>query len=475
MDWSEATGSLDIRTLRALYGSGTLTPTQVVEIVYQRIAARGEDEPAWIYLLPREDALRRAAEVERDGDPSNLLHGIPFALKDNIDVPGLPTTSGCPATRYIAESTGPAVQRLFDAGGILIGKTNMDQFAIGLVGVRSPYGICSSVFNEAYISGGSSAGSAVVVAAGLVSFALGNDAAGSGRVPAAFNNIIGLKPTPGLISNSAVSGGGTVKLIETISVLGLTCDDTLAVLKLIGGYDPAYEFSKPEADDVDLTMPASPSAFRFGVPDAKHLTFLGDSEAERLFREGIDRMTSLGGTQVEVDFAPFEEAQRILYDGPWIAERSLTLGPVLENHRDQIHPVTRSILETGRGYAAEDLFGAIHRLAELKCETRPAWDAIDFLLVPTTPTIYTIAEIEADPIQLNALLGSYTNFANLMGLCGIAIPNGFREDGLPQGITLLGQPFREAYLSAVGASYQRAIDLPLGATPNHLPDLGVGP
>lgn len=475
MDWSEATGSLDIQTLRALYGSGTLTPTQVVEIVYQRIAARGEDEPAWIHLLPREDALRRAAEVERDGDPSNLLHGIPFALKDNIDVPGLPTTSGCPATRYIAESTGPAVQRLFDAGGILIGKTNMDQFAIGLVGVRSPYGICSSVFNEAYISGGSSAGSAVVVAAGLVSFALGNDAAGSGRVPAAFNNIIGLKPTPGLISNSAVSGGGTVKLIETISVLGLTCDDTLAVLKLIGGYDPAYEFSKPEADDVDLTMPASPSAFRFGVPDARHLTFLGDSEAERLFREGIERMTSLGGTLVEVDFAPFEEAQRILYDGPWIAERSLILRPVLENHRDQIHPVTRSILETGRGYAAEDLFGAIHRLAELKCETRPVWDAIDFLLVPTTPTIYTIAEIEADPIRLNALLGSYTNFANLMGLCGIAIPNGFRVDGLPQGITLLGPPFREAYLSAVGASYQRAIDLPLGATPNHLPDLGDGP
>ena len=474
MVWSEATGSLDLQTLRALYGSGTLTPTRTVEIVHQRIAARGEDEPAWIHLVPREDALRRAAEVERDGDPSAPLHGIPFALKDNFDVPGLPTTSGCPATRYIAESTGPAVQRLFDAGGILVGKTNMDQFGIGLVGVRSPYGICSSVFDEAYISGGSSSGSAVVVAAGLVSFALGNDAAGSGRVPAAFNNIIGLKPTPGLVSNSSVSGGGTAKLIETISVLGLTCADTLAVLELIAGYDPAYEFSRPEANGVDLTMPASPSAFRFGVPDAQHLTFLGDSEAERLFREGTERMTSLGGTLVEVDFTPFEEAQRILYDGPWIAERSLTLGPVLEQHRDQLHPVTRTILETGRGYTAEDLFGAIHRLAELKCETRPAWDAMDFLLVPTTPTIYTIAEIEADPIRLNALLGSYTNFVNLMGLCGIAIPNGFREDGLPQGMTLLGQPFREGYLSAVGAAYHRAIDLPLGATPNHLAELEAG-
>ena len=474
MVWSEATGSLDLQTLRALYSSGTLTPTRVVEIVHQRIAARGEDEPAWIHLVPRDDALRRAAEVERDGDPSAPLYGIPFALKDNFDVPCVPTTSGCPATRYIADSTGPAVQRLFDAGGILIGKTNMDQFGIGLVGVRSPYGICSSVFDEAYISGGSSSGSAVVVAAGLVSFALGNDAAGSGRVPAAFNNIVGLKPTPGLISNSAVSGGGTVKLIETISVLALTCADSLAVLELIAGYDPAYEFSKLEADDVDLTMPATPSTFRFGVPDAQHLTFLGDSEAERLFREGIERMTSLGGTLIEVDFTPFEEAQRILYDGPWIAERSLTLGPVLELHRDQIHPVTRTILETGRGYSAEDLFGAIHRLAELRCETRPAWDAMDFLLVPTTPTIYTIAEIEAEPIRLNALLGSYTNFVNLMGLCGIAIPNGFREDGLPQGITLLGQPFCEAYLSAVGAAYHRAIDLPLGATTNRLAELGAG-
>lgn len=472
MDWSEATGSLDIQTLRALYGSETLTPTQLVEFVYQRIAARGKDDPAWIHLVPREDALRRAAEVQRDGDLAAPLYGIPFALKDNFDVPGLPTTSGCPATRYVAESTGPAVQRLFDAGGILIGKTNMDQFGVGLVGVRSPYGICSSVFDVAYISGGSSSGSAVVVAAGLVSFALGNDAAGSGRVPAAFNNIVGLKPTPGLISNSAVSGGGTVKLIETISMLGLTCADTLTVLGLIAGYDPAYEFSKPEADDVDLTMPASLSTFRFGVPDAKHLTFLGDGEAERLFREGIERMTSLGGTPVEVDFAPFEEAQRILYDGPWIAERSLTLGAVLEMHRDQIHPVTRTILETGRGYSAENLFGAIHRLAELKCATRPAWDAMDFLLVPTTPTIYTIAEIEADPIRLNALLGSYTNFVNLMGLCGIAIPNGFREDGLPQGMTLLGQPFREAYLAAVGAAYHRAIDLPLGATPNRLGEVG---
>jgi allophanate hydrolase len=296
----------------------------------------------------------------------------------------------------------------------------MDQFAIGLVGARSPFGACSSVFNEGYISGGSSSGSGVSVAAGLASFALGNDAAGSGRVPAAFNNIIGLKPTPGLVSNSCVSGGGTVKSIETISVFGLTCNDVLEVLKLIAGYDSGYEFSRIEADDVDLTMPEPPRAFRFGVPDADHLVFLGDSSAERLYRQGIERMRSLGGSKVEVDFTPFDEAQKILYDGPWIAERSLTLGSVVEKHREQLHPVTRTILESGKQYTAEDTFRAIHRLAELKCRTRPTWNAIDLLLVPTTPTIYKITEVESDPIRLNSLLGVYTNFANLMGLCGIS-------------------------------------------------------
>lgn len=468
MSWTNETGSLDLRTIKSLYRSNDLTPTRVVDAVYERIAKRGDDR-VWIHLIPRENALKRAAELEERGDKSAPLYGVPFAVKDNFDVPGLPTTNACPATTYVPERTGPAITRLFDAGGILIGKTNMDQFAIGLVGARSPFGACSSVFNEEYISGGSSSGSGVSVAAGLVSFALGNDAAGSGRVPAAFNNIIGLKPTPGLVSNSCVSGGGTVKSIETISVFGLTCNDALAVLKLIAGYDPGYEFSRSEADDVDLTMPEPPRAFRFGVPDADHLTFLGDSSAERLYRQGIERMRSLGGTKVEVDFTPFDEAQKILYDGPWIAERSLTLGSILEKHREQLHPVTRTILESGKQYTAEDTFRAIHRLAELKCRTRPTWNAIDFLLVPTTPTIYKITDVESDPIRLNSLLGVYTNFANLMGLCGIAVPNGFLDNGLPQGITLLAPPFREAYVTAVGAQYHRALDVPLGGTSNCLP------
>ena len=465
MEWSDQTGSLDLGTLARLYQSKAVTLTRVVNAVYDRIAARGDDH-VWIYLVPREEALARAAELERVGDRSVPLYGVPFALKDVFDVPGLPTSYACPASTYVAETTGPPVTKLFDAGGILIGKTNLDQFGIGLVGVRSPFGACSNVFNRDYISGGSSSGSAVAVAAGLVGFALGNDAAGSGRVPAGFNNVIGLKPTPGLVSNRCVGGGGTVKLIETISVFGLTCNDALHVLRFIAGYDPEYAFSQPEAATIDLTMPKSPRSFRFGVPDPAHLTFAGDTGAEKLYRQAIDRMITLGGKMVEVDFTPYDEAQRILYDGPWIAERSLSLGPMLEKHRDVIHPVTRTILETGRGYSAEDLFRAIHRLAELKCETRSTWDAIDFLLVPTTPRTYTIAEIEADPIRLNSLLGTYTNFANLMGLCAIALPNGFLDSGVPLGITLLAESYREAYLSAVGASYQRAFDLPLGATPH---------
>ena len=383
-------------------------------------------------------------------------------------MPGLPTSNGCPATTYIAQSTGIVITRLLEAGAILVGKTNMDQFAIGLVGTRSPYGPCSSVFNKNYISGGSSSGSAVAVAGGLVSFAMANDAAGSGRVPAAFNNIVGLKPTPGVVSNSCISRGGNVKTIETISILALTCDDALEILQLVAGYEPEFPFSKPEAANVDLRMPPKRPSFTFGVPDAAHLEFFGNAEAGRLFEEAIDRMISLGGKAVEVDFSPLNEAQKILYDGPWIAERSLGLRDILASRRNDLHPVTRTILETAKQYSAEDTFAAIHRIAELKCQTRPIWKRIDFLLVPTTPTIYTIAEVEKEPISLNSRLGIYTNFANLMDLCGVAIPNGFLDNGFPQGVTLLGPQFQEARLSRFGREFDLALGRNLGATPNNL-------
>ncbi|MDQ0467472.1 allophanate hydrolase [Labrys wisconsinensis] len=466
--WTPRSGSLDLSTLARAYAAGSLRPSDVVEAIYDRIAARGEDH-VWIHLVPRAEALAAARALEAEGPRGRPLWGIPFSIKDCNDVVGLPTTNALKEGAYVAQSTGQAVTRLFEAGAILIGKTNMDQFGIGLVGMRTPYGACSSVFGEDYISGGSSSGSAVSVAAGLASFSIANDAAGSGRVPAAFNNIVGVKPTPGLVSNACVSGGGCVKTIETLSVFALTVEDGMRVLDLIAGYDPSYPFSRPEADGVPLHLEPPPPRLRFGVPKGEALRFFGDDEAARLYGEAVARMQAMGGEAVEVDFAPFEAVQRILYEGPWISERALSLDPVLARHRDAIHPVTRQILETSAGYTALDTFRAIHRIAELKCSLRPVWDDIAVLMVPTTPTIYRKSEIAADPIALNARLGIYTNFVNLMGLTGIAVPNGFRADGLPQGVTFLAPGFAEARVAGIAAAFHRSTGLSLGASGNAYP------
>jgi allophanate hydrolase len=467
-EWLSETGSLDFETLTTAYAAGALKPTQVIDAIYDRIAARGDDH-VWIHLVSREDALKAAQALEATGYDGRPLWGVPFSIKDCNDVIGLPTTNALKESGYIAETTGQAVTRLFDAGALLIGKTNMDQFGIGLVGMRTPYGACSSVFNEDYISGGSSSGSAVSVAAGLSSFSIANDAAGSGRVPAGFNNIVGIKPTPGVISNACVSGGGCVKTIETLSVFALTVEDGMSVMRVIAGYDPSYPFSKPEADDMCLDIVAAPARFRFGIPAGDALRFFGDSEAERLFHEAVERLKSMGGEPVDVDFTPFEETQRILYDGPWISERALSLDATLAKYGDAIHPVTKKILENSGQYTALDTFRAIHRIAELKCATRPVWDDIAVLLVPTSPTIYRKSEILADPIALNAKLGIYTNFVNLMGLCGVAVPNGFRADGLPSGVTFLAPGFEEAKAAGIAAAFHRLSGLGLGKVQSPYP------
>lgn len=466
--WSPATGSLDIVTLGRLYRDGSLTPSTVVEAVYDRIEARGDDS-VWIHLAPRSQLLAQAKALEASGPTGDPLWGIPFSVKDCNDVPGMPTTNALPEMAYVAETTGQAMNRLLESGALCIGKVNMDQFGIGLVGVRTPYGACSSVFNDAYISGGSSSGSGVSVGAGLVSFSVANDAAGSGRVPAAFNNIVGLKPTPGLISNSSVSGGGSLKTAETMTVFALTAQDAVAVGRRMAGYDPSYEFSKPEADQVELVIGAIPKSFRFGVPGGAALRFFGDDEAAKLFDQAVARLESMGGTRVDIDFTPFEETQKLLYGGPFIAERALSMDAVVAKYREHINPVTLSILETSGNHTAIDVFRAIHKVAALKRDTRAAWADIDILMVPTTPTIYRKAEILADPIRLNAQLGIYTNFVNLMGLCGMAVPNGFRPDGLPQGVTFLAPSWQDAKAASYGAAFQRATGLTLGATGNPLP------
>jgi allophanate hydrolase len=463
MAWDELTGSLDFAALRSCYARGEPTPEDVVRAVYRRIAARGEDH-VWIHLVPEDEAVQAARRVAATLPKSAPLYGLPCAIKDNIDVPGLPSTSAFPPSRRIAATTGRAVQALIDAGAIVIGKTNMDQLAIGLVGVRSPYGVARNAFDAAFVPGGSSAGSGVAVGAGLVSFALGNDAAGSGRVPAAFNNVVGVKPTPGLVSNTAVVGGGTAKMLETISVFSLTVDDGMAVLRLIAGYDPDDLFSKTEARYCDLSTQPAPPRFRFALPRADDLEFFGDADAARLFEAAIARLERLGGTAVEVDYGVFMEAQKLLYEAPFLAERNASVAPMIAGHADALHPATRTILESAGAWTAQDTFRAIHRLAELKRDARRVLAGTDVFVVPTTPTIYRVAEVEAEPIVLNARLGTYTNFVNLMGLCGIAVPSGFCSDGLPLGITVLAEPFAEAKAAAIADAFHRATEVPLGAT-----------
>lgn len=408
-----------------------------IEETYRRIEAN-KGNPVFIHLVPRQQALERAAAVEKTPKVSPLW-GKPFVLKDNIDAAGLPTTAGCAAFSYTPERNARAVQKLLDAGAILIGKANMDQFATGLSGTRSPYGLCRNAFDPAYISGGSSSGAALAVALGMAAFALGTDTAGSGRVPAAFNAVVGLKPTRGVVSTSGVVPA--CRSLDCVSVLAASCKDALDVLDAIEGPDPGDPYSRN-----GRAAWFSAQDFRFAVP--AQLEFHGDSDYARLFAQAILRLRQLGGTPVEVDYAPFREAQDLLY-GPWVAERTA----LLEQHLEAMLPVTREIIEGGRKYSAVDLFRAQQRLWELMLEARKLFQKADVLLTPTAPTIYRVADLEAKPIELNTRLGYYTQATNLLDLAAVSVPAGLRPDGLPFGIQLSGPAFSERALAALGARF----------------------
>lgn len=431
--------NLNIRSLIAAYRAGTLRPSDVIEYIYNHAL----EKPVWISVVPKEQALKRAREVE-----SNLalpLCGIPFAVKDNIDVAGMPTTVACPEFAYTPTHDSTVVQRLQAAGAILIGKTNMDQFATGLVGTRTPYGACSSVFDDRYISGGSSSGSAVAVAKGLVSFSLGTDTAGSGRVPAAFNNLIGLKPTKGSISTAGVVPA--CRSVDCVSVFAADCDGAEAVWRAAKGFDSADPFSRyPGSEPAPWLASGS---FRFGVPRPEQLEFFGDAEAAKLFGAAVAKMQAIGGEPVIFDLGSFRSAAELLYAGPWVAERYAAVG----RHIDVAHPVVAEIIRGGLRYSAVDAFNALYKLNELKQQTQATWEAVDVLILPTTPTIYTIEQVNADPIRLNSNLGYYTNFVNLMDLVAIAVPAGFRPNGLPFGVSLIGQAFTDEALLELAKRY----------------------
>ena len=416
-----------------------------IDVVFERIAAGGL-APVWIALADRDAAIRRAREV----DPSLPLAGVPFAVKDNIDVAGMPTTAGCPAYAHVATRTASVVQRLLDAGAILVGKTNLDQFATGLVGVRSPYGACSSVFDDRYISGGSSSGSAVAVGTGLVAFALGTDTAGSGRVPAAFNSIVGLKPTRGLLSTAGVVPA--CRSLDCVSIFAATPADAERVWDVAQGVDPDDPYSRAPAPGAGAA-PWLHGRFRLGVPRDEDLVFFGDRESPALYQAAIARLEAIGATPVPIDFTPFREAAALLYAGPWVAERHAAVGEFVEAHPGAVDPVVAAIIRGAASYSAADAYRGLYRLEELKRAAAAQWERIDLMVLPTAGTIYTKAAVAAEPVLLNTNLGYYTNFVNLMDLAAIAVPAGFRSDGLPFGVSLVGRPFSDAALLALAGCY----------------------
>jgi allophanate hydrolase len=431
--------------LRTRYASGTAHPSDVVSEIYATIC-REPLNPVWVSIVQRESALARAAALERDPlATAKPLYGVPFAIKDNIDFSGLPTTAACPSFSYKPEASATVVQNLIDAGAIPIGKTNMDQFATGLVGTRSPHGACSSVFDKRYISGGSSSGSAVAVARGLAAFSLGTDTAGSGRVPAAFNGLIGFKPTRGLLSTLGVVPA--CRTLDCVSIFANTAADAYTIFEAARGYDPLDPYSR-------IGQAASPwvgGQFRFGVPARNQLEFFGDDEAETLYWKAIDR---LGGQKVEIDFAPFREAAKLLYSGPWVGERLAAVGDAATD------PTVAKIIAGGGKYTAVDAFKAEYRLRELQRATQAEWARVDTLVLPTTGTIYTHEAVAADPIGTNTNLGYYTNFVNLLDLAAVAVPAGVRTNGLPFGISFIGPAFTdEALLWLAGAFTGAPVEL----------------
>jgi allophanate hydrolase len=450
---------LGIHNLRAAYRAGSLSCGAVIEEVLRRIAAAGDDK-VWISRVSDSDLRARAAQLDAElgRDPELLdrcpLFGVPFGVKDNIDVGGMTTTAACPGFAYDAKESAEVVQRLIDAGALVIGKTNLDQFATGLVGVRSPYGVPRNPFDAAFIPGGSSSGSAVAVAAGLVSFSLGTDTAGSGRVPAGFNNIVGLKPTPGLLSTEGVVPA--CRSLDCVSIFALSCADADAVLAVA---------CRPGAS------PPIRSPFAFGVLTNEEAEFFGDQAYASLYREAIERLTALGGTPIEFDYAPFRDAAQLLYKGPWLAERTAAVGAFIESADEKagVWPVTRQIIQGGRAYSAVDAFEGQYKLEELRGRAYREMHRLEFLVLPTAGTIYRVADLEREPVLYNSHLGHYTNFVNFFGLSALALPAGFRPDGLPFGITLVANRHDERRLLAFGTHWQRATALPLGKTTSRLP------
>jgi allophanate hydrolase len=439
--------NLAIKHLQTEYISGNLTPTQVVTHIAD-LLQQEDTHAVWIRPLSL-DEMMVYVNVLADKSPSELpLYGIPFAIKDNIDLAGIPTTAACAEFAYMPKASATVVQRLIDAGAIPVGKTNLDQFATGLVGARSPYGAGKNSINPEYISGGSSSGSAVSVALDMVSFSLGTDTAGSGRVPAAFNNLVGVKPSCGLLSTTGVVPA--CRSLDCVSVFTKNIYDAEIVMPIAQGFDATDDYSRPLPAD---TISAFKREFSFGVPKSEQLAFFGNSEAPALYQAAVEHLKSIGGKAVEIDFSKFVETARLLYEGPWVAERYAGIKDFIESQPQAFHPITYKIISGATAFNAVDTYQAQYRLKALQRATASTWQQVDFVLTPTAGTIYTIAEVEADPVQTNTNLGYYTNYMNLLDMSAIAVPAGFQSNGMPFGVTMFAPAFYDAALLDLAKRY----------------------
>ncbi len=444
-----------IPELRAAYAEG-LAPRDVAAEFYRRLSAA--DDPGIFVSLADETAL--TAEADRLGafDPALPLWGMPVAVKDNIDVAGMATTVACPDYAYVASEDAEAVARLRAAGALIVGKTNLDQFATGLVGVRTPYPVPRNPIAADLIPGGSSSGSAVAVARGIVAAALGTDTAGSGRVPAALNNIVGLKPSLGAVSTRGVVPA--CQSLDCISVFALTVEDAWTVFAAVAGYDSGDPYSR-RLPSPHLQQPVP--GIRIGVPRMRDRGF-GRQEDVHAFQLAMASLAGGGAELTSVDFTDLFAVARLLYDGPWLAERYSAIRPFIDEHPEALLPVTREIISRGAAISAADTFDGLHRLRELAAKIEPIWDEVDVLCVPTIPRPCTLADIEADPLGRNAELGIYTNFVNLLGLCALAVPAQWRGSNRPSGITLIGRDGADGLLATIGRRVHVAAGRRLGAT-----------
>ncbi|MBO0347411.1 allophanate hydrolase [Roseibium sp. CAU 1637] len=449
-------------SIHAAYQQGTC-PEAIVEEVFRRIDVVA-DPGIFIHLFDKTEVLE-AAKALGAYDPDKPLWGIPFVIKDNIDAAGKPTTAGCPAYEYHADEDAFVVKRLRDAGALLIGKTNLDQFATGLVGVRSPFQPPKNSVDPKMVPGGSSSGSAVAVGHGIVSFSLGTDTAGSGRVPGALNNIVGLKPTLGALSATGVVPA--CRTLDTISIFALTVDDAYSAYQVAAAFDAGDAYSR---DIAAPELPPLPGKLKIGIPDTGSIEFFGDELQARSFYDTVDLLKQQGAEIVEVDFTPFYDVAHMLYEGAWVAERHTVIEELMRDQPEAVHPTTVKVVSAALKLSATDAFRGFYRLKELARKTEPVLASLDMLCVPTMPTFYSVADLEADPIGPNSRNGTYTNFVNLLDMCGLAVPVAPRSDGRPGSVTLLAAAGKDWAVAALGRKLEQLGSHTLGATGWSLPE-----